>query len=338
MPPRSDSPANTFNPSAYIRRRSKAFGLDPLAVLSVAAGEGLSGRPGDQNTSFGPFQLHYGGAYPSFAPRGSPQQSQAWAMSPAGIDYALKQISGVAGGMRGANAISQIISRFERPANIPASIAAALKRYGPYAGEMPSETAGSLRSQGTMPMGNSLGGDPHRRRNFAMAMINATQPGQQSLEGMLGALMQLRASRPAPMSMASYSGPTGPTSTPPGPVGPVPAGGGGGRLNELFYDPLGGIKYGKQIGAIGGHSDHVHISTPTPQQMIAAIRQAQAMGLHVGENTFVGDNPERGIHVPTSFHYQTYPGSKVSEAADISGSPKAMAAFYKWALRRFNNA
>jgi hypothetical protein len=29
---------------------------------------------------------------------------------------------------------------------------------------------------------------------------------------------------------------------------------------ELFYDPLGGIKYGKQIGAIGGHSDHVHIA------------------------------------------------------------------------------
>ncbi len=29
---------------------------------------------------------------------------------------------------------------------------------------------------------------------------------------------------------------------------------------ELFYDPLGGIKYGQQIGAIGGHSDHVHVA------------------------------------------------------------------------------
>jgi len=29
---------------------------------------------------------------------------------------------------------------------------------------------------------------------------------------------------------------------------------------ELFYDPLGGIKHGQQIGAIGGHSDHVHVA------------------------------------------------------------------------------
>lgn len=27
---------------------------------------------------------------------------------------------------------------------------------------------------------------------------------------------------------------------------------------ELFYDPLGGIKRGQEIGPIGGHSDHVH--------------------------------------------------------------------------------
>jgi hypothetical protein len=29
---------------------------------------------------------------------------------------------------------------------------------------------------------------------------------------------------------------------------------------ELFYDPLGGIKHGQQIGAIGGHGDHVHVA------------------------------------------------------------------------------
>ena len=29
---------------------------------------------------------------------------------------------------------------------------------------------------------------------------------------------------------------------------------------ELFYDPVGGVKHGKDIGAIGGHSDHVHIA------------------------------------------------------------------------------
>ncbi|MGC4115174.1 MAG: hypothetical protein QM765_11310 [Myxococcales bacterium] len=32
------------------------------------------------------------------------------------------------------------------------------------------------------------------------------------------------------------------------------------RPTEMFYDPIGGIKHGQNIGAIGGHSDHVHIA------------------------------------------------------------------------------
>ena len=34
----------------------------------------------------------------------------------------------------------------------------------------------------------------------------------------------------------------------------------GAKLTELFYDPLGGIKHGNEIGPIGNHSDHVHIA------------------------------------------------------------------------------
>ncbi|MBI5542718.1 MAG: peptidoglycan-binding protein [Deltaproteobacteria bacterium] len=29
---------------------------------------------------------------------------------------------------------------------------------------------------------------------------------------------------------------------------------------ELFYDPMGGIKRGRSVGALGGHRDHVHIA------------------------------------------------------------------------------
>ncbi len=29
---------------------------------------------------------------------------------------------------------------------------------------------------------------------------------------------------------------------------------------ELFYDPRGGIKNGRNIGAIGGHGNHVHVA------------------------------------------------------------------------------
>lgn len=34
----------------------------------------------------------------------------------------------------------------------------------------------------------------------------------------------------------------------------------GTKPTEMFYDPLGGIKNGRNIGAIGGHRDHVHIA------------------------------------------------------------------------------
>jgi hypothetical protein len=29
---------------------------------------------------------------------------------------------------------------------------------------------------------------------------------------------------------------------------------------ELFYDPMGGMKHGRNIGAIGGHATHVHVA------------------------------------------------------------------------------
>jgi hypothetical protein len=29
---------------------------------------------------------------------------------------------------------------------------------------------------------------------------------------------------------------------------------------ELFYDPMGGMKHGRNIGAIGGHGTHVHLA------------------------------------------------------------------------------
>jgi hypothetical protein len=29
---------------------------------------------------------------------------------------------------------------------------------------------------------------------------------------------------------------------------------------ELFYDPMGGMKHGRNIGAIGGHRNHVHVA------------------------------------------------------------------------------
>ena len=53
---------------AYIRESAIRNGIDPSIALRIAASEGLGGSipgvrmtPGDRGTSFGPFQLHYGG-------------------------------------------------------------------------------------------------------------------------------------------------------------------------------------------------------------------------------------------------------------------------------------
>jgi peptidoglycan LD-endopeptidase LytH len=107
----------------YIMQRAKALGLDPRAVRAVASVEGLSGAVGDQGTSYGPFQLHRGGALPA-------GRDRAWAESKAGIEYALRQIQGVAQGLTGQQAVANIVRRFERPADPSGEIQRAMAAYG----------------------------------------------------------------------------------------------------------------------------------------------------------------------------------------------------------------
>jgi len=116
--------------AALIAQMARARGLDPAAVLSIASVEGgFNGSVGDHGTSFGPFQLHVGGALPRGI--GNPNQ---WANSQAGIGYALDHIAQVAGGLHGQQAISAISARFERPADVAGEIAKASGRYGQFAG------------------------------------------------------------------------------------------------------------------------------------------------------------------------------------------------------------
>lgn len=142
---------------AAILRGARARGLDPQAVLAVARVEGLGGGIGDQGTSFGPFQLHLGGAMP----RGiaNPQQ---WARSQAGINYALDRIAGVARGKRGRAAVNAIVRRFERPARPDAEVARALGLYGgplPAAGPLAQAPTSRVQQQPTLGQpGIDIGG------------------------------------------------------------------------------------------------------------------------------------------------------------------------------------
>jgi hypothetical protein len=141
---------------------------------------------------------------------------------------------------------------------------------------------------------------------------------------------QQRQTRPAQMAAPAKPNqvPTEP-GTVPHRRGEAPAG----ALAEAFYDPLGSWDQGRFGGPIGGHSDHVHLSITNPQSMLAAISQAQQMGLRASENPFI--DPVDPVHVRGSFHYRDFPGRyrgrRLGEAIDVSGDPSKMAAYYRWA-------
>jgi hypothetical protein len=135
--------------AALIAQLARARGLDPAAVLSIASVEGgFNGAVGDQGTSFGPFQLHKGGALPS----GIENPAQ-WANSQQGISYAEDAIANVAKGLKGKAAIAAIASKFERPADVAGEISKASSRYGQFGpnlfGSSPAASAAASASPGT---------------------------------------------------------------------------------------------------------------------------------------------------------------------------------------------
>ncbi|QXZ80941.1 hypothetical protein [Rhizobium sp. L51/94] len=92
---------------AYFRKTASKLGIDPNIALRVAGHEGLKGfdptkadRGGDGGSSFGPFQLHYGGINPSMPHAGlgdeftkatglDARNSSTWKEK---IDFALAQV------------------------------------------------------------------------------------------------------------------------------------------------------------------------------------------------------------------------------------------------------
>ena len=110
---------------------SSQLRLDPYAVAAVSRveGGGRYGEVGDSGTSFGPFQLHVGGALPQ-------GRDAAWANSPAGIYYAMSHMAASgAAGLRGINAVRAIVTRFERPAAPGPEVASAWSGYRSFGGD-----------------------------------------------------------------------------------------------------------------------------------------------------------------------------------------------------------
>lgn len=96
-------------------------------------------------------------------------------------------------------------------------------------------------------------------------------------------------------------------------------------LFEVFHDPLGHYWDSGQIhqGAIGGHSDHVHVAGPTATLMnLAALAQNT---FHLTVRQFPPYGPVTAVHVPGSYHYK-------HQAFDASGSAANMAAFARYLI------
>jgi hypothetical protein len=184
---------------AALRRHPE---LDANAVLSVFRQEGLSGGIGDGGHAFGPAQLNdAGGVITGKFPAWSPQQKQAWAWSPPGIDYALQGVSRVAGGRRGPDAVRHIVSDFERPQDPGGEIARALGQG--------SQVGGG--ASGSLSAGLTAAAAPDSRRQFAQQLLGAISPtGQLDSPGALVQALQTRrtsSAGPAPSPVAAASAP-----------------------------------------------------------------------------------------------------------------------------------
>jgi hypothetical protein len=70
-------------------------------------------------------------------------------------------------------------------------------------------------------------------------------------------------------------------------------------------------------------------------RIVEAMKQAQRMGLSVRENPLY--DKVDPVHTHGSHHYRTYKDTKIGQAADISGDPKRMAAFFNWSRRRYGS-
>lgn len=308
--------AYSFDPTVrnLIYQTATRHNVDPLAALAVAMGEGgvKYGAVGDQGTSYGPFQLHVGGALPQ-------GKGADWANSPAGIQYAIRKMaeSGAAG-LTGQEAIDAIVRKFERPANPDASVTNAMGRYSD-----PAFRASLLKGIQALETGAPIPGRPDVAPLMADSGVRAAalRGLQQIASGKYNPLQSLNDTMlEKQRAAAQYGGYTSADNVTAAPNNPQPSNPATGPAGGELPEPI-NADWAKLNG----------IGKMTPSFMQVAIKKAQDLGLRVGENPAV--EPIDGNHVPGSFHYQTFQGQKLGRAIDISGDAAAMAAFFKWAIR-----
>lgn len=270
-----------------IIQKARKYGLDPAAVIAVAMGEGglRWGAVGDNGTSFGPFQLHEGGALPK-------GKDARWANSPAGVDYAIRQMSKTAKGLKGEAAVNAIVRNFERPADPDTSVSRAVARLGSLNIKAPTTTRGL--AQATKAPGG-VAASPGAIPPQALGTLNSifAKVGLAPLD-IIGDIPL-----PQPKQPSVPGAPLAP-SVPGAPAQPPP------------------LKAAKKL--------------PKVKRMVDLISYAQKLGLSVRENPFtdqVDPVHVKGSHHYSTIG--TFKGKKVGKAMDVSGSPEALRKFWAYA-------
>lgn len=203
---------------ALIQRFQKKYHYDPAAAAAVAMveGGGRFGAVGDSGSSYGPWQLHVGGALPA-------GKGAAWANSTAGIEYALRHIGAVSAGLRGRAAVAAIVNRFERPAAPGAEIQRALGYYGQAVPQGGGGTMG-IRTTG------QAGAGPRGNASAALAAL-----------GLIGS-PQFTPHAPLPRAQDAISNllPLPPVAAPPA-LAPLPGPDYAGTLDAIHKRLLGAV-------------------------------------------------------------------------------------------------
>lgn len=232
-----------------IEQYAQRLGLDPRAIKAVALGEGglKWGAVGDGGHAFGPFQMNDAGGVLTNR-FGSSTARAAFANSEAGMLEAMTAMARHARGLQGEDAIRAVVSKYERPANIPLSIKNAIARYSKI-----GSPAGKAASNVSVP--RTGGGS-------AQAPDNRT-----ALLGYLMSANEAFINDAAPPNILTFL--QGMQNQDADAVSPMLVGGSAGGT-------LPGPSSEKAFAGKGGAN-----------AVIAAIKRAQAMGLRVSENPYV---------------------------------------------------
>lgn len=153
---------------AAIQQYARQLGLDPRAVEAVGWAESSLRRNavGDQGTSYGPFQLHRGGALPG-------GRNAAWAGSDQGILYAMQQMAKYARGKSGQAAVRAIVEGFERPAAPGQEIDRAMQYYRG-GGKLPSGASPTFSGPAAASQRYNQGGSRGQLiQKYAMQALDA---------------------------------------------------------------------------------------------------------------------------------------------------------------------